>query len=709
MNMQKGSYTVREANANTCTECNHEIHEEKNCCVKDKHVHTGENAHEHNQSHMDTNKHACSHHNDAQHDIKHTLGLQQRFWISAVLGAVLLVLMVGMFTGTMSHTVVRWGTFIATTPIMLASGAPFMTSAWQSFKKHNANMDTLVALGTGVAYIYSLIALFMGLPVYFESAGFIIFFVLLGQIFEEKMRSNASHAVEKLLDLQTKSAHVLRDGTYIEIPREELKVGDIIRVLPGEKIAVDGVIVEGRTAIDESMVTGESMPTSKSVGDAVIGSTINTTGTIVFRAEKVGSNTMLAQIVDFVKQAQSSHAPIQNLTDKISHIFVPTVVILSILTFLTWFVVVGASPIDALVYAVSVLIIACPCALGLATPTALMVGTARSAAMGVLIKNGAALQETSKIDTVVFDKTGTLTIGKPIVSDIVGDAHEVLRLAASVERNSEHPLAGAITERAQQEGIELNEAYDFEALSGLGVRAHIDGHVVVLGNEKIHENHTFDVQLRKRMSEMNNDAKTVVIVGVDNKIVGLIAIQDAPKESAQSAIASLKKRGLRTVMLTGDNEKVAHAIAQKVGIDEVISDVLPQEKADVISTLRADGATVAFVGDGINDAPALSVADVGIAMGTGTDIAIEAGSVVLTHNDLRGVVRAYDMSKKTFNRIILNLFWASIYNVIGIPIAAGIFASVGFVLNPEISGLAMALSSVSVLASSLLLNVSKVE
>ena len=569
-------------------------------------------------------------------------------------------------------------------------------------------MDTLVALGTLVAYVYSVFALFTGQPVYFEAAGFIIFFILLGQIFEERMRNNASEAVEKLLDLQAKTAQVLRDGNYVEVAAEDIQIGDLIRVRPGEKIAVDGTIVEGSTTIDESMVTGESLPVEKSVGDAVIGSTINSNGTILFKAEKVGSETLLSQIVDFVKMAQSSRAPIQDLTDKISGIFVPVVTILAIATFWVWSVLLGASLQEAMLYAVSVLIIACPCALGLATPTALMVGTGRSAKMGVLIKNGTVLQEVQKIQTVVFDKTGTITIGQPLVTDVVGDEARVLTLAASLETFSEHPLAQAVLSRAEEKGLVLSPVENFQAIEGKGVQGQIDQQLVTLGNGKLHDGTAMDPELEKRMEDLQKQAKTVISLSVDGQVIGLIAIQDAPKASSKEAIKKLKERGLKTVMLTGDNERVAQAIAKQVGIDTVIADVLPQEKASAIQKLQ-ESSKVAFVGDGINDAPALSIADVGIAMGSGTDIAIESGGIVLTQNDLLGVVRAFDMSQKTFRRILLNLFWASIYNILGIPIAAGVFVGLGLTLNPELAGLAMALSSLSVLTSSLLLNVAKID
>ena len=639
---------------------------------------------------------------------KKSLSLFQRFWITSIFTVPLVILMIGMSTGGISHQVMRWGTFLATTPIMLVAGVPYIRSAWASFKKHNSNMDTLVALGTLVAYFYSLVALFTGLPVYFESAAFILFFILLGAVFEEKMRKNTSQAVEKLLDLQAKTAEVLRDDVYVQIPLEQVKVGDLIRVRPGEKIAVDGIVLEGETSIDESMVTGESIPVDKSVGDAVIGSTINNSGTIIFRAEKVGSETMLAQIVDFVKKAQTSRAPIQDLTDKISGIFVPAVVILGLLTFWIWFVFLGESFVTSLLYGVAVLIIACPCALGLATPTALMVGTGRSAKMGILLKNGTVLQEIQKVQTVVFDKTGTLTEGKPVVTDVVGDEGEVLSLAASLEDVSQHPLAQAIVNRASELGISLYPVENFQALHGKGVTGDINGKQVLLGNAKLLDDLAIPHDYQERFDLLEKEAKTVVFLSVDGELKGLLALQDVPKENAREAIAKLKKRGLRTVMLTGDNAGVAHAIAEQIGIEEVIANVLPEEKAHEIHKLQKNGK-LAFVGDGINDAPALSVADVGIAMGSGTDIAIESADLVLTTNNLLGLARAFDMSKKTFNRILLNLFWASIYNLIGIPIAAGVFSGLGLVLNPELAGLAMAFSSVSVLISSLMLNFTKVD
>ena len=631
----------------------------------------------------------------------------QRFWISFVLSIPMLIQMLAMPFHWMMPAY-NWIALITTTIIMAISAFPYWKSAIAAFKKHSANMNTLVATGTAVTYFYSIFAMITDRAVYFESAAFVTVFVLLGDAMEEKMHNNASNALGKLMGLQAKDAEVLKDGKFVKVPLDQVQVGDLIRVKPGEKVPVDGTILEGITSLDESMVTGESMPVMKKVGDTVVGSTINNNGTITFKATKVGADTMLAQIVDLVKKAQTSHAPIQNLTDKISNVFVPAVMIIAILTFMIWYSFVDATFVQALLFAVSVIVIACPCALGLATPTALMVGTARSAKMGILIKNGEVLQEVSNIDTVVFDKTGTITVGKPVVTDIVGDAKKVLTIAASLEESSEHPLASAILQKAKDKKISPVKVDKFEAIEGKGVRADYNGQVAFVGSNRLLVDVNISREMASRAEKLQNEAKTVVYVGLDGEIIGLVAIQDVPKSSSKDAIAELKARGLMTVMLTGDNKRVAQAIADEVGIDRVIAEVMPNDKAQQIKELQDKGKKVAFVGDGINDAPALSTADVGIAMGSGTDIAIDSGGIVLVQNDLRGVVRALDISKKTFNRIKLNLFWALIYNVIGIPIAAGLFAFVGFTLSPELAGLAMAFSSVSVVSSSLLLNKAKI-
>lgn len=631
----------------------------------------------------------------------------KRFWISFILSVPMLIQMFAMPFHWMMPGY-NWIAFITTTIIMAISASPYWSSAWAAFKHHQANMNTLVAVGTSVAYFYSIFAMFTGREVYFESAAFVTVFVLLGDAMEEKMHNNASNALAKLIDLQAKDAEVERNGEFVKVPLDQVKPGDIIRVKPGEKVPVDGVIVDGSTTIDESMVTGESMPVTKKKGDEVVGSTINTNGTFTFKATKVGSDTMLAQIVDLVKKAQTSHAPIQNLTDKISNIFVPAVLIIAIITFVIWYVFLGATVVNAMLFAVSVVVIACPCALGLATPTALMVGTARSAKMGVLIKNGEVLEEVSDIDTVVFDKTGTITVGKPQVTDIVGDEKQVLTIAASLEENSEHPLATAVVNKAKADKIALASVKNFAAIEGKGVKANYDNQEAFVGSDKLLEDIAISQEMKEKAIQLQKEAKTVVYVGLGQIIIGLIAIQDVPKPSSKKAIAKLRKRGLKTVMLTGDNQNVAEAIAQEVGIDQIIAGVLPTEKANEIKKLQDAGNKVAFVGDGINDAPALSTADVGIAMGSGTDIAIESGGIILVQNDLMGVVRALEISEKTFNRIKLNLFWALIYNTIGIPIAAGLFMGLGLTLSPELAGLAMAFSSVSVVTSSLLLNKTKI-
>lgn len=637
--------------------------------------------------------------------MKHLTSIQ-RFWVSFVLVIPMLIQMLAMpFHWNMPGY--TWIAFITTTLIMLVAALPYWTSAWAAFKHHNANMNTLVAIGTSIAYFYSLFAMITGRPVYFESAAFISVFVLLGDTMEERMHNNASNALKKLLDLQIKSAEVLRDGKFVQVPLDQVQVGDIIQVKPGQKVPVDGVITSGKTTLDESMITGESMPVSKKVGDDVVGSTINGDGAIQFRATKVGKDTMLSQIVEMVKKAQTSHAPIQNLTDKISGFFVPTVLIIAIATFVIWYSFLGATLVQAMLFAVAVIVIACPCALGLATPTALMVGTGRAAKMGVLIKDGQALEEINDVKTVVFDKTGTITVGKPTVTDVIGNQDQVLRVAASLEASSEHPLAKAVMNAAKEKQVEPQTVTDFAVVEGKGVQAVIDGQQAFVGNDKLLADYQISAGMKRRMAALQDEAKTVVLVGLAKQIISLIAIQDAPKPSSAQAIANLKARGLKTVMLTGDNEQVANAIAKKVGIDQVIANVLPNEKAEHVKALEQNGK-VAFVGDGINDAPALTTANVGIAMGSGTDIAIESGSIVLVQNDLRGVVKAIDISKKTFSRIKLNLFWALIYNVIGVPIAAGVFVGFGLQLSPEFAALAMAFSSVSVVTSSLLLNKVKI-
>ena len=625
----------------------------------------------------------------------------KRFWVCLILTLPMLVQMVAMPWGWMMPCY-NCVALVTTTLIIVVGAWPYWKSAWAAFLQHNANMNTLVAIGTAVAYFYSLFAMLTGREVYFESAAFITTFVLLGDAMEERMHQNANGALKKLLDLQVKEAEVLRDGNYVKVPLDQVVVGDLVRVRPGQKVPVDGVITSGVTTVDESMVTGESMPVQKGVGDPVIGSTINQAGTFQFEAQKVGADTMLSQIVELVKKAQTSHAPIQKLTDRIAQVFVPAVLIIAIVTFVVWFSWLKASAVSAMLFAVAVIVIACPCALGLATPTALMVGTGRAAKLGVLIKNGEALEAVNGIKTVVFDKTGTITVGKPQVTDVVG-AKDTLAVAAALEDASEHPLALAIVQKAREAGLPVEPVTDFNNVAGEGVTARLAGQVIRVGSARLMAGLAYPAELQARERALQDEAKTVVLVARGDAVIGLLAIQDVPKPSSKHAIEELKARGLKTVMLTGDNQRVAQAIGDQVGIDQVIAGVLPNEKADHVRALE-QGGPVAFVGDGINDAPALTSATVGIAMGSGTDVAIESGSIVLVQNDLNGVVRALDMSQKTFNRIKLNLFWALIYNLIGIPIAAGVFVALGLHLSPEVAALAMAFSSVSVVSSSLLLN-----
>lgn len=636
------------------------------------------------------------------------MSLKWRFGVSLILS---LPMVLEMVLHPLIHWMLpggNWTMLGLTTIIMIISARPFAQSAWAAFKKHHANMDTLVAVGTTTAYVYSIYAMLTHQAVFFESAALVTTFVLLGQVLEERMRSRASTALEKLMNLQAQTATVQRADQWVELPLNEVQVGDLIQVKPGAKIAVDGKVLTGESTVDEAMVTGESMPALKKPGDQVIGATINTTGTLTFQAQKVGDQTMLAQIVELVRKAQNSHAPIQKLTDQVANFFVPIVLIIAVITYLIWYLGFNASNAQALIFAVSVVVIACPCALGLATPTALMVGTGLGAKLGILIKNGEVLEAANDLQTVVFDKTGTITQGQPTVTDIVGDSAQVLQIAASLEKLSEHPLAQAILQAAQQQHLSLAAVTNFQTHTGQGVTADLAGSATFVGNHRLAANYSISDQLQQQAQVLEAAAKTVIFVGQEQQVIGLIAIQDQPKSEAATAISALKKQGLQTVMLTGDNQVVAQAIAHQVGIDQVIAGVLPPTKAQQVQHLQQQGK-VAFVGDGINDAPALSAADVGIAMGSGTDIAIEAGGIVLTKNDLWGVPQALALSRKTFQRIKLNLFWAFIYNILGIPIAAGVFAGFGWTLSPELAGLAMAFSSLSVVTSSVLLGRTKLE
>ena len=635
------------------------------------------------------------------------MSIKKRFWLALMLALPMLYDMLAMFFNWPMIPNGDWVALILTTLIMLISGRAFVQSAWAAFLHHHANMDTLVAVGTMTAYLYSIYALLHHQVVFFESAAYIIVFVLLGQYLEDKMRTQASQSTTRLLQLQVKNATLIKDGQTKEVPIEDVKIGDRLLVRPGEKIATDGKVAAGHSTVNESMITGESMPIEKQAGDAVIGGTLNQTGMLEYTVEKVGKDTMLAQIVEIVKHAQSSHAPIQKLADRIADIFVPVVLMIAIAVFAVWYVFLDAELAKALTFAVSTIVIACPCALGIATPTALMVGTGRAAKLGILIKNGEVLETASHIKNVAFDKTGTITQGQPVVTEVIGEQEQALTLAAGLESLSEHPLAGAIVKKAQDQKLTLPTVTDFKNLTGQGVTGIINGQTVFVGKPDL-ASQSIAKTLQVKMNQLQSDVKTVAAIGQAGKVIGLIAIQDVPKPSAKAAIEKLKQQGYHTVMITGDNEQAAQAIAKQVGIDEVIASVMPGDKAQRVKNLQNQGVT-AFVGDGINDAPALATADVGIVMGSGTDVAIETGGIVLIKNSLKDIVKALSIAKKTFARIKLNLFWALIYNLIGIPIAAGVFAHWGIELSPALAGLAMAFSSASVVASSLLLNVAKID
>jgi Cu+-exporting ATPase len=602
---------------------------------------------------------------------------------------------------------------LLTLPVLLWSGQRFFTGAWAAFKHHSADMNTLIALGTGAAWVYSVVAIAVPqifpkgtAEPFFDVAAVVIALVVLGQALEVRAKGRTSAAIKKLLDLQAKTARVVRDGQEIDIPVEEVLVGDVIVVRPGEKIPVDGVVIEGRSSVDESMITGEPIPVEKNPGDEVIGSTINKTGAFKFKATKVGKDTALAQIVQLVQQAQSTKPPIARLVDVVSGYFVPAVMIIAVLAFVVWFNF-GPEPrlIFALVTTVTTLIIACPCALGLATPMSVMVGVGKAAEHGILIRNGEALQKASQLDTIVLDKTGTVTKGKPELTDVIAaegfSSDEVLRLAASAERASEHPLAEAIVQGAQARGLNLTEPEAFNAVPGHGIEATLDGRKVLLGNVKLMEREGIDVgELSEAAERLSDEGKTPMYMAVDGRAAGLIAVADTIKEDSVAAIKTLQELGLTVVMLTGDNRRTAEAIAKQVNIDRVLAEVLPEQKAAEVKKLQLEGRVVGMVGDGINDAPALAQADVGFAIGTGTDVAIEAADITLVGGSLRGVVTAIEISKATMRNIKQNLVGAFIYNTLGIPVAAGVFYPLlGMLLSPLIAGAAMAFSSVTVVTN----------
>ncbi len=666
----------------------------------------------------------------AEEDTSELDDMKRRFWISlAVTLPVFLLAMSEMIPGqpvqhAIGHRLVTLLQFALATPVVLWGGWPFFERGWASILNRSPNMFTLIAIGTGAAFGYSVVATVFPdifpesfrshgdqVAVYFEAAAVITTLVLLGQVLELRARSQTSSAIKMLLGLAPKTARIVRaDGTEEDIPLEHVHAGDLLRVRPGEKVPVDGVVIEGRSSVDEAMVTGEPIPVEKEAGGKVTGGTVNGTGSFVMRAERVGSETLLAQIVQMVGEAQRSRAPIQRLADAVSSWFVPLVVLTSVITFLIWSLV-GPEPrfVYALVNAVAVLIIACPCALGLATPMSVMVGTGRGAMAGVLIKHAEALETLSKVDTLVVDKTGTLTEGKPRLVSLVAtnnaaSENELLRLAASLERASEHPLAAAIVAAAEARKLELAKVDNFESLTGKGVVGQIDGKPIALGNQRLMESLsiTIDDAMSSQAELLRGKGQTVMLVAIDARAAGLIGVADPIKASTPEAIKQLHADGLRIVMLTGDNRKTAEAVAQELGIDEIIAEVLPEQKSEAIKRLQNEGRVVAMAGDGINDAPALAQAEVGIAMGTGTDVAMESAGITLVKGDLRTIVRARHLSRAVMRNIRQNLFFAFVYNLLGVPLAAGIlYPFFGLLLSPMIASAAMTFSSVSVISNAL--------
>ncbi len=658
------------------------------------------------------------------------IDMTRRFWIGLVLTLPVFALEMGshlmnmhFITGTLSN----WIQLALATPVVLWAGLPFFTRGWASVKTRNLNMFTLIAIGTGVAWLYSIVATLTpsvfpegfwradgSVPVYFEAAAVITVLVLLGQVLELRAREKTGGAIRALLNLSPKIARRINEGgTEEDIPLNHVHVGDHLRVRPGEAVPIDGIIVEGKSAIDESMVTGESMPTVKENGASVIGGTMNQTGGFIMRAERVGGDTMLSRIVQMVAEAQRSRAPIQRMADHVSAWFVPVVMLVAIIAFVVW-AVFGPSPALSygLIAAVSVLIIACPCALGLATPMSIMVGVGRGAQAGVLIKNAESLERMEKVDTLVVDKTGTLTEGKPRVTKIVAEGlseDDLLSFAASLEQPSEHPLAHAVVVAAQEKGLAIAKAEDFDSPTGKGVVGKVGGRSVALGNIKMMTELKIDVShLEKQGDELRQDGATVIFATVDGKAAGLLAIADPIKETTPQAIKELRAAGIHVVMLTGDNRTTALAVARKLGIDEVEAEVLPEDKSRIVKELRDKGRVVAMAGDGTNDAPALAAADIGIAMGTGTDVAMESAGITLLRGDLMGIAKARVLSEAVMSNIRQNLFFAFAYNVAGVPVAAGVLYPVfGLLLSPIMAAAAMSLSSVSVILNALRLRMIK--
>jgi len=657
--------------------------------------------------------------------------MSRRFWISTALALPVFVvamvadLLPGFAPQWVSFSRLQLAEFLLATPVVLWGGWPFFQRGWASLLTRHLNMFTLIALGVGVAWVYSVIGAFLPdifpatlrredgtLPVYFEAAAVITALVLLGQVLELKARSRTNTAIKLLLGLTPKTARIIRsNGKEEDIPLEQLQVGDVLRVRPGEKIPVDGKVEEGASSVDESMVTGEPIPVEKHAGDQLIGATVNGTGALLMRTEKVGADTLLAQIVHMVSEAQRSRAPIQRLADTVSGYFVPAVVMVALLAFAFW-MVWGPEPrfAHAIVAAVSVLIIACPCALGLATPISIMVGTGRGAMAGVLIKNAEALEIMQKVDTLVTDKTGTLTEGRPKLTSLLAlegfQENDILQLAASLERASEHPLAAAIIKGAEERNLILPEVGNVQSVSGKGITGQVGGRTIAIGNQKLFADLGIALGvLLERADTLREEGQTVMFVAVDGKPAGLIGVADPIKESTMEAVQALHAAGLQLVMITGDSRVTAEAVARKLGIDRVVAEVLPEQKAAIVRQLQAEGRVVAMAGDGINDAPALAQAQVGIAMGTGTDVAVESAGITLVRGDLRGIVRARLLSQATMRNIRQNLFFAFVYNALGVPVAAGLlYPFFGLLLSPMIAAAAMSFSSVSVISNALRLN-----
>ncbi|WP_280546828.1 heavy metal translocating P-type ATPase [Halomonas sp. 11-S5] len=652
--------------------------------------------------------------------------MTRRFWIGLALALPVLVLEMGGHLFRLDHLVApqvsNWIQLLLATPVVAWAGWPFFVRGWRSIVRRSLNMFTLIAIGTGAALVYSLLATIVpgifpatfrqadgSVAVYFEASAVIVVLVLLGQVLELRAREKTSGAIRALLDLAPATARRLDDdGQEEEVSLDKVEVGDRLRVRPGDKVPLDGEVLEGRSNIDESMVTGEPLAVRKEAGDGVIGGSINGQGSFIMRADKVGRDTMLSQIVQMVASAQRSRAPIQGLADKVAGVFVPAVILVAVVAFIAWSLWGPAPPMAfGLIAAVSVLIIACPCALGLATPMSIMVGVGRGAQAGVLIRDAEALERLEKVDTVVVDKTGTLTEGKPQVTELRPaegvDETELLRLAAGLERGSEHPLAQAIVEKAREVGVTLSEATEFDSPNGKGVTGRIDGQRIALGNRLLMESEKVALaELEEEAERLRGDGATVIFAAVDGRLAGLVAIADPVKETTEAAIRALQADGIRVVMLTGDNRTSAEAVARRLGIDEVEAEVLPEDKGRVVQRLRDEGRVVVMAGDGVNDAPALATADVGIAMGTGTDVAIESAGVTLLRGDLMGIVEAHRLSRATMRNIRQNLFFAFVYNAAGVPIAAGIlYPFTGLLLSPIIAAAAMSLSSVSVIANAL--------